>query len=225
MRSVVSHSHSPSNSCSSMEEEEVWNDINLSSLHNHQSFSLSSTADQTVRAAILQDLFSKPSSLSSNPQTTMDSSSFPHPISLCSPPKRPTTSPSLNSESEFRFRFLETRPQVRVNPVVPRSTPGFPALDSPLQNKKKAPQNGDESSDRKHQRLMKNRESAARSRARKQEPPLFESTDFCFYILVTHLRKENARLKKQLTQFYMEGAPAQLSKKRTTLYRTLTAPF
>ena len=141
-----------------MDQEEVWNEINLSSLHE-PSFTAS---DQTLPATILQDFFSRPSlSTKLQPQTTLDSLSFGHSISLLPSPKRPPT--TLTSEYDSGFRFLQTPAPVSSNPV-PQSRP--------VHNNKRAQENGDDSGYRKYQRLMKNRESAARSRARKQEPSL-----------------------------------------------------
>ncbi|KAF3446812.1 hypothetical protein FNV43_RR11992 [Rhamnella rubrinervis] len=107
--------------------------------------------------------------------------------------------------------------------------------------KKRPKENGDASTDRRHKRLIKNRESAARSRARKQESwlSIYPLVDFSVvYSLmpdgfwaytneleleVAHLQEENARLRRQQTKVYLAAA-AQLPKQHT-LYRTLTAPF
>ncbi|KAM3709843.1 hypothetical protein ACB098_02G206500 [Castanea mollissima] len=65
--------------------------------------------------------------------------------------------------------------------------------------------------------MIKNRESAARSRARKQ------AYTNELELEVAHLMEENARLKKQQEQLRLAAA-AQLPKKHS-LHRTSTAPF
>lgn len=72
------------------------------------------------------------------------------------------------------------------------------------------------SGDRRHKRMIKNRESAARSRARKQAYTTELERE------VAQLMDENAMLKRQQQQLCM--AASQLTKKQT-LHRTSTAPF
>lgn len=64
---------------------------------------------------------------------------------------------------------------------------------------------------------MKNRESADRSRAKKQEYTKELEKK------VSHLKKENGELRRQLKMFSFEGC-TQLPKK-PTLIRTLSASF
>lgn len=64
--------------------------------------------------------------------------------------------------------------------------------------------------------MMKNRESAARSRARKQ------AYTNELELEIAHLQEENARLKRQ--QEKLLSAPTQLPKKNT-IQRSLEAPF
>ncbi|KAL3634965.1 hypothetical protein CASFOL_022019 [Castilleja foliolosa] len=71
--------------------------------------------------------------------------------------------------------------------------------------------------DRKHKRMIKNRESAARSRARKQ------AYTNELELEVAHLLEENAKLKKQQQQLY--NAAAAENRKRKPLHRTSSAPF
>ncbi|KAL3641653.1 hypothetical protein CASFOL_012468 [Castilleja foliolosa] len=71
--------------------------------------------------------------------------------------------------------------------------------------------------DRRHKRMIKNRESAARSRARKQ------AYTNELELEVAHLLEENAKLKKQQQQLY--NAAAAENMKRKPLHRTSTAPF
>ncbi|XP_022640134.1 bZIP transcription factor 27-like isoform X2 [Vigna radiata var. radiata] len=81
----------------------------------------------------------------------------------------------------------------------------------PFSNKRAPP-----SRDMRDARLMKNRESAARSRARKQAY-LFELKQ-----KIKQLREENARLRKQQQ---LLGESATNEWKKGNLYRTYTAPF
>ncbi|KAM3758727.1 hypothetical protein ACB098_01G067200 [Castanea mollissima] len=65
--------------------------------------------------------------------------------------------------------------------------------------------------------MIKNRESAARSRARKQ------AYTNELELEVARLQEENAKLRRQQEKLCL-AASAQLPKKRG-IYRTLTAPF
>ncbi|KAK3008524.1 hypothetical protein RJ639_013232 [Escallonia herrerae] len=82
--------------------------------------------------------------------------------------------------------------------------------------RKRAPENDDDD-DERHKRMIKNRESAARSRARKQA-----YTDE-LELKLDKLMAENARLRREQEKVCFQ-APAQLPKKHT-LWRTSTAPF
>ncbi|XP_024020825.1 bZIP transcription factor 27 [Morus notabilis] len=187
--------------------EEMWNDINLSSLHHPHRSSSTTTTAQTFH---FQDLFSKPLLSYKDQPPPNDVSSAGDTISFgFGSLSQQRTSLSLNSDSELGFKFLETSAFLVKKP----------ALDSPACDKKRVQQNSDDSSEVKRKRLMKNRESAARSRARKQA-----YTNELEH-KVAHLRKENARIKNQLTQFYLAAPTALEVPKKRTLYRTLTAPF
>nr|GMD58198.1 protein FD [Ipomoea batatas] len=84
----------------------------------------------------------------------------------------------------------------------------------------------DNSGDRRHKRMIKNRESAARSRARKQESTAYTNQ---LEQEVAQLVEENCRLKKQLQQLRSVEAGGGVGHhnqvKKGTLSRTSTAPF
>ncbi|RID44232.1 hypothetical protein BRARA_I01042 [Brassica rapa] len=67
--------------------------------------------------------------------------------------------------------------------------------------------------------MTKNRESAARSRARKQERAYIHELE----LEIVHLQKENARLKRQEEQLKMAEATQHQTKK--ILQRSWTSPF
>ncbi|KAF8022675.1 hypothetical protein BT93_F0252 [Corymbia citriodora subsp. variegata] len=71
--------------------------------------------------------------------------------------------------------------------------------------------------DRKFKRSVKNRESAARSRARRQ------AYTTGLEIEIAHLQKENAKLRRQQEKLCLAPPPEIPQKKR--LQRTFTAPF
>ncbi|XP_029127583.1 bZIP transcription factor 27 [Cajanus cajan] len=71
--------------------------------------------------------------------------------------------------------------------------------------------------DRRNNRMIKNRESAARSRARKQ------AYTNELELEIAQLKEENARLRRQHQQLSEVAASEQ--KKKGTLYRASTAPF
>ncbi|XP_059636994.1 bZIP transcription factor 27-like [Cornus florida] len=205
--------------------EEVWEDINThSSLHHHPT---------TASAAAFQDFLTR--AFNKDPPTMDDY--FHHQPSSAGgggargPPPRPTTVLSLNSGLDYPKNttadHLRSNPQV-VNHGIPSFWPPLQSLASStavfssLANKR-PPQNDHDSRDLKVMRLIKNRDSAARSRARKQAyiNELEEE--------VAHLVGENAKLRKQLLRenLYKKSclaAPSQLPKKQS-LSRSLTAPF
>ncbi|KAJ1413015.1 Basic-leucine zipper domain [Sesbania bispinosa] len=78
------------------------------------------------------------------------------------------------------------------------------------------------SRDRRTKRMMKNRESAARSRARKQENIAYT---FELQQKIELLLAENARLRTQHQRLLCDAAANQQQNKKGSLYRTSTAPF
>ncbi|XP_024629057.1 protein FD isoform X2 [Medicago truncatula] len=147
--------------------EDVWKDINLPSLTNHMSNTVSSPSLMT------------PSSLHSTI--------------------------NLNSLPEFHFDPLAHNDlQLEQNH---HHTTTLSKVEALLSN----------SIERRHKRIMKNRESAARSRARKQAY-IFELKK-----KVKSLEEENARLKRQ--QHLCDTASNHKQKRKGNLYRTSTAPF
>ncbi|XP_047313392.1 bZIP transcription factor 27-like [Impatiens glandulifera] len=98
--------------------------------------------------------------------------------------------------------------------TLPRPPPSAAAT---LMGKKRFPDqnDGNPTDDRRHKRMIKNRESAARSRARKQAYTNELEQE------IANLTKENAMLKLQLC-IELAGAEAP---KKNTLQRTSTAPF
>ncbi|KAG6776608.1 hypothetical protein NC652_014929 [Populus alba x Populus x berolinensis] len=257
----------PNQSMNGASMEEVWDDINLASLHDHSNTNTSSNTNRhSFNGMVFQDFLARPSNkdtstraASKEPSSGGGNSFLKNPLG---PP--PATMLSLNSGSD-RFHYLESSNTVSVRPnpqMHSHANGGAISFDSSLDSpfdalgsssvllsicKKRPQENGDVSGgDRRHKRMIKNRESAARSRARKQESGspfenlfIVKLNDYrmlMFYLLLilqaytvelereaAHLAQENAKLRRQQERF-LAAAPAQLPKKNT-LYRTSTAPF
>ncbi|KAF5455737.1 hypothetical protein F2P56_025284 [Juglans regia] len=222
--------------------EEVWKDISLASLQDHSSNTLSSTTttqNPAFCATILQDFLARP--LNKEPPTRGASSSGATELSLAvettflgSLAPTPATILSLNSGSDFPYPEIRTPVGVGSNPQLQRHA-GFTAssfvssFNSPFEFscsssafpsccKKRAQENVEDSIDRRHKRMIKNRESAARSRSRKQ------AYTNELELEVARLQKENARLRRQQEELCLVAGRAQLPKKHR-IYRTSTAPF
>ncbi|XP_030955858.1 protein FD-like [Quercus lobata] len=218
----------------------LHNHPNNNNNNNNKSLSHSTTSTTTsYRGMILQNFLAQP--LNKDPPTRApsslpnDPSSAQKTLFLASLAPHPATILSLNSGSDF----LETcTVPIRPNPqfqshastTVTATTPSFVSslmsstfdvLASssvfPSYCNKRAQVNDDSPSDRRHKRMIKNRESAARSRARKQ------AYTNELELEVAHLQEENAKLRRQQEKLCL-AASAQLPKKRG-IYRTLTAPF
>lgn len=225
--------------------EEVWQDISLTSLQDHANTAIPNTTNipNTSAGLIFQDFFARPFNKDPPPTTKASATAHPSTTELSNSscfgnlaPHHGGTLLSLNSGSGFNH--LENVP-------APASAPdhhhhqrpshqllqGYPlnncnsAFDNALAPAHVVPsicfkrphENEGHSNDRRHKRMMKNRESAARSRARKQAYTTELEQE------VAHLEKENAKLRRQLEQQLL-AASGQLTKKHT-LYRTSTAPF
>ncbi|CAN8229207.1 unnamed protein product [Cochlearia groenlandica] len=206
--------------------EEVWKDINFASIHhlnhhnqqpqhNHEPRFMSHNNHQNHNSNF-QDFLNRPMSLTigsaSNGYTTTVTALSASPL----PP--PVTVLSLNSGAGFEF-LDNQEPLVTPNSILDShthlsrnvssfNTPFESLVTSTCFGKKRDHDSNEGSGNRRHKRMIKNRESASRSRARKQE---------------THLQAENARLKRQQDQSRMETANNQ--PKKNTLQRSFTAPF
>ncbi|XP_059439582.1 protein FD [Corylus avellana] len=199
--------------------EEVWKDINLASLQDQETASNNNV--------ILQDFLARPFSKDPPParivSTTAAAAVYCPPPGSLAPP--PATVLSLNSGCEFHFldQSDPLRPNSHLQSNVTSFSSPFEALASSTGlasfGKKRVPESDGSSGDRRHKRMIKNRESAARSRARKQECAYTNELE----LEVAHLMEENARLRKQQEQLRLAAA-AQLPKKNS-LHRTSTAPF
>ncbi|XP_021902661.1 protein FD-like [Carica papaya] len=217
--------------------EEVWKDINLSSLttenlntNDHPCFPVPATL-------VLQDFLARPL-IDKHPSASSRRSSYLllEAASSGSPSSTPPTILSLGSGSAD-FKYLEIsndcrrqNHQVIQSHRVNDNVTSF--FDSPHVStshalgsssvfpssfcRKRVQLRDNDDDDRRHKRMIKNRESAARSRARKQ------AYTQELEIEIANLLEENARLRKQ--QEELLAANTQVPKK-LSLHRTLTAPF
>ncbi|XP_075512648.1 protein FD-like [Primulina tabacum] len=186
-------------SCSSRLQknmEDMWKDISLSSLQYHHPSS---------RGMVLLDFFS-----SDTRPTVPPPPQLPIPAALTLSSGRDQTRNPLSDQQIISDAAL---PNSQFDDLVPADYHSAAGL-----GKKRFPESERNSSDRRHKRMIKNRESAARSRARKQ------AYTNELELEVAHLMEENARLKKQQQQWY-EAAEYHRHSKKKSLYRASTAPF
>ncbi|KAG6700746.1 protein FD-like [Carya illinoinensis] len=211
--------------------EEVWKDISLNSLPDQETtprIHERPHPTSNFRNVILQDFLARPFSKDHPPaslvSTATETATLYGSASLVSPP---ATVLSLHSGSEFHFldNSDPLRPDSHLQPqsisnISPFGSP-FEAFASPTGlpsfGKKRVPESDSSSGDRRHKRMIKNRESAARSRARKQ------AYTNELELEVAHLMEENAKLRKQQEQ--LRAAAAAPFPKKHSLHRTSTAPF
>ncbi|KNA16704.1 hypothetical protein SOVF_086740 [Spinacia oleracea] len=198
--------------------EEVWNDITMNSLPNTPISHIhtirhppTSSGAPHFRGFIFQDF------LNAGPlQNTSSIDSSP-------PPPQPPPWQTRPAATEFQFLdnnelFNSQSHHFRLhgNSSVPTSL--APAVGQNVMNSKRcSDRDEDEHVDRRHKRMVKNRESASRSRARKQAYVTELEVE------VDRLRVENEALRKQQQQL-IEDPPAQLPTKHG-LHRTSSAPF
>ncbi|GAA0159182.1 basic leucine zipper transcription factor [Lithospermum erythrorhizon] len=190
--------------------DEVWKDINFPSFQEHSS--IDHLRSSNFRSTNFQHLFSLSFSTSS-------SSRYGSPV----PP--PATMLTLNTTHESHL-FRSNGPLREVPPLmqyhtVPKICPhsSKPVDFFPDSNAKKRQSDIDSSnSDKRHKRMIKNRDAAARSRARNQESAYTDELE----LEVAYLVEENARLRKQQKQLCL--AAAQQPEKRK-FYRATSAPL
>ncbi|URE32466.1 Basic region leucine zipper [Musa troglodytarum] len=195
--------------------EEVWKDINLSSLQqdmpstpslppNHLEglCGVSSSTTTSFQSIILQDF------LTEHFKATSDRS----------PP--PSTALGLNSNLGGGSNGLSSSSASSVfSDGVGDSVVACCSKKHPLEHELNQ-ESGDRSDvDRRKKRLIKNRESAARSRARKQAYTTELEQE------VDHLVNENRTLKRQFEELKKAAQDHLFVPAKHTLQRTLTAPF
>ncbi|THU65730.1 hypothetical protein C4D60_Mb05t06720 [Musa balbisiana] len=201
-----------------------WNERLLTPL-NHQRHS--PTASPSFRAIILQDFLAGPLN---RPRAA--AKNLPLPPSTM-PPTALSLSPRLeiqlmgsdahgnsnSSSNGCRASFIS--PAFSDNMVRPPSPIGLFSFCS----KEAMSEDPAACANLRHKRMIKNRESAARSRARKQaSPPILLSAYINELELeVARLLEEQSRLQKELEELRL--AMAVKHSKRNTLRRTSTAPF
>ncbi|KAE8656458.1 putative glutamate carboxypeptidase 2-like [Hibiscus syriacus] len=185
--------------------EESWKDISMPCLNDHSPDSLVSTRvhNPSFSGMILLDFLATP--INNKEPPIPGTSDVSNATSLVegtllfgSKPPTPETILSLNSGSDLQF-VDSGDPNPAVNTLT-----------------KRAPESNKKSDNRRHKRMMKNRESAARSRARKQA----YTTEL--ELEVAHLQEENAKLRRQQEKL---SSAADQPPKKNVLTRTLTAPF
>ncbi|KAF8406624.1 hypothetical protein HHK36_008714 [Tetracentron sinense] len=207
--------------------EEVWKDISPTSLHGHDHGHPTREElralprnhnPNTFRGSFLQDFLARP--FNKDPPTTVASTG----IAVSS---SPATALSLNSGPEFHF--LENTDtlgpyshELHSHAGTAASASYVSSLNTPFDafasssgftsfDKKRVPppdQTDANTGDRRHKRMIKNRDSAARSRARKQECLSLLAYTNELELEVAHLTEENAKLRKEQQQAwhsFMEG--------------------
>ncbi|PPS07817.1 hypothetical protein GOBAR_AA12834 [Gossypium barbadense] len=193
--------------------EEVGKDISLSSLNGislqgkHGTLISTTATNPAFPSMILQEFLATPFN-NIPPTTSSGVLSNEEPTFLCSLSLTPATILSLNTRSDP----VKSNPAVNNRTAIAPHRFGSSARVFPSFFRKRAQGNNENPDDRRLKLMMKNRESAAQSRAYKKE---LERE-------VAHLKEENAKLRKH--QKKVMAAINQLPKKNR-LRRSLTTPF
>ncbi|KAK1261439.1 Protein FD [Acorus gramineus] len=196
--------------------DEVWKDINLSNLHDHHQ--QQPTMDFRLPTT-LQDFLSRPFHTPSSAPPNMGP-----PPPQPPPPPPPHAMLSLKSNMN-NFLYMDPLQTTNTGPsaAIANSDVSFEGGDVGSSGglfsfyKRRLPEQDAISSDRRHKRMIKNRESAARSRSRKQ------AYAHELEIEVKKLTDLNARLRRQQEELRLIMAAQPPTTKK--LQRTSTAPF
>ncbi|XP_056859603.1 protein FD-like [Raphanus sativus] len=174
--------------------EEVWEDINLASIHhlnrhsqhpqhNHQPRFRSHDRQNQNHESMFQDFLNRPLNREPNMPISLNGNTTTVTALFSSSPLAAPPATVLSLNSGAGFEFLDNQdPLVLPNSNLHRHNhlTDVPSFNTSFEDltcfgKKRGQESNEGSGNRKHKRMIKNRESAARSRARKQEcasPPL-----------------------------------------------------
>ncbi|XP_058098960.1 protein FD-like [Magnolia sinica] len=195
--------------------EEVWKDLSLTILQEWPT-TQDGPKNATIKADNLHDFLSAPfKGPSTNPIDGDDISGFLGSGTASGPTSNSMgLHPHENSVRSIRSPSHRRRADPNHTSTAPSILSG--SMVGPTSKKRISLFAGD-SVDRRHKRLIKNRESAARSRARRQAYTNELEME------LSHLMEENSKLRKQQQQLSSAASVQVLTKH--PLYRTSTAPF
>ncbi|XP_068646285.1 protein FD-like [Aristolochia californica] len=227
--STSSSNFSPSSSLTAPSKkrtmEEVWKDIGLRSLQNPPPRE-EAESKSSYRRTILQEFLARPFGDQQHLKTALLDPSPDMGIHAFASTPHPATALSLNSGPEFQY--LDSPGLKNSNPFKNlyggnfNASFGTTSLASPfdvLQSslpKRRMTESAEKCADRRLKRMIKNRDSAARSRARKQAYTGELEQE------VANLMEENVRLKKQQQQQQGRLAGSGHLSQRRSLCRTST---
>ncbi|POO00811.1 Basic-leucine zipper transcription factor [Trema orientale] len=227
--------------------EEVWKDINLSSLSESTTTTVATpqpirtrhtpTSAANFRSMIFQDFLGRPFCNDTPPPTTMVTTPVPRPApatlygpsATVSPLPHPATALSLNSGPEFHFLDTSPADPLRPNSHHSQSTNPVSNISSfatPFESLGPTscllPSFG-------KKRFPSTGDSSG-SGDRRHKRMIKNREVIIAYtneleLEVTHLMEENARLRKEQEQFHQAAATTNQLPKKYTLHRTSTAPF
>lgn len=196
--------------------EDVWKDISLASLCEHNSPAAANSATTNDRAALRGFIFQDFLAVASTKLVPASGlAAAPPPTTLLSLSSSGSDQHQIQSTATF---ITNTSAPVKPNPQRLHGTSTTSSslislsannLSVALDCKKRAvEESGDNSRRVRHRRMIKNRESASRSRARKQ------AYTNELELELAHLQVENARLKRQQAKFSLAAPAAAASTSR-----------
>ncbi|KAG9442781.1 hypothetical protein H6P81_018635 [Aristolochia fimbriata] len=218
--------------CRKRTMEDVWKDINLASFQDPPR-GQDAGPRSSYRRTILQEFLARPFGGQPHSKAAPHVDPSPDMVGIDAFASDPAPATALSLTSGPEFQYLESPGLNNSHPFrnlcggnihspnfVNASAGGSPfdVMESSL-SKSRITEPADKCMDRRHKRMIKNRESAARSRARKQ------AYTNELELEVASLLEENAKLRKLQQQQQISVAAAAHLPQRRGLCRTLTAPF